>query len=104
MYGNPGFLNYLQGLGYEGEAGPDMRAYAQGLRAQGQHPRMDYMRSMQPQGLGALGQPFAGMSYQRQPGIAPHPFAPMNPTPPRPMFQPMGQGMQAAPQLGGLSA
>lgn len=69
-----GFADYLQGQGWDGQ-GP-MWQYAQQLRQQGQHPRMDYRQSLgfqMPQGgLGGLA---SGFGQNQMPGtdrFAPH--------------------------------
>lgn len=80
-----GYNEYLQGLGWNGEQGTRLD-FAQGLREQGQHPWMDYWRSVNPNagqwmggaslpGLGMLNQQHGpqtwGSSYQAQPSPRP---------------------------------
>jgi hypothetical protein len=43
-----GYYDYLKAQGYTGAMGPDMRAYAQQLRASGNHPWLDYIHSVHP--------------------------------------------------------
>lgn len=113
-----GFGEYLQSQGWDGQ-GP-MFQYAQQLRAQGEHPRRDYQQQHRADhpgehmGLGGLGwqnwQPNLppGMAQYFQPQGRPNPFAPMNPTPPKPMGQGIAvgepnPGIPQLPQFGGLA-
>jgi hypothetical protein len=49
-----GYNTYLQGLGWNGAPGTRFD-FAQGLRDQGQHPFMDYMHSLHPNGYDGSG-------------------------------------------------
>lgn len=115
---NPGMYDHLVSMGYTGpERGTDEFA---ALRAQGQRPYRDFRQQWRQDhpgehmGLGGLGwqnwQPNlpAGMAQYFQPQGHPNPFAPMNPTPPRPMGPGIAvgepnPGMPQLPQMGGLA-
>lgn len=114
--GREGIYNYLQDqYGYTGAMGPDMRQFMQGLRADGERPRMDYWRSMHPgmqMGQGGLGQ-LAGQMPQMGWGQNPRPTMPQgawgggyqNPTEPRPMNPGgMPQGIAVGEPNGGLAS
>lgn len=86
-----GYYDYLKSQGYTGEMGPDMRAFAQQLRASGEHPFLDYWHSQHPAGMGMGGngpggvRPSPGLpSWQNGQGYGP----PHTMTPP--MLPPQG--------------
>jgi hypothetical protein len=89
-----GFYDYLKSVGYTGEMGPDTRAYAQQLRQDGGHPRMDYRQS--EYFTGPQMQP--GMQPAGNPGVVP----PAMGGSPVPQARAYGTGYGSGP--GGLAA
>lgn len=103
--GRMGMNNYLQGLGWGGQPGT-RRDFLQGLRADGQHPWMDYFRNMHPQmGNGQSPYPPNGNPGPLPPGMGSNPWNNEPPHPQVPMSGGWDKPMQAntqAPVSGGL--